>query len=41
MPEVHKLHGEHIQQRMRALAEQAREMGPAVTRAAMGAAKPK
>ena len=41
MPEVLKLHGEHIQERMRALAEQASEMGQAVTRAAMDAAKPK
>ena len=41
MTEVLKMHGEHIQERMRALAEQASEMGQAVTRAAMDAAKPK
>jgi phasin len=41
MTEVLKLHGEHVQERMRALADQASEMGQAVTRAAMDAAKPK
>jgi phasin len=39
--EVLKLHGEHIQERMRALAEQASEMGQTMTRAAMDATKPK
>lgn len=41
MTEVLKLHSEHVQSQMRALAEQATEMGQAVTRAAMDAAKPK
>jgi phasin len=41
IPDALKLHGEHIQDRMRALAEQANEMGQAVTRAAMDATKPK
>jgi phasin len=41
MAEVLKLHGEYVQNQMRALAEQAREMGQAVTRAAMDATKPK
>lgn len=41
MAEALHLHGEHIQTQMRALAEQASEMGQAVTRAAMDATKPK
>jgi phasin len=41
MPEVLKLHAEHIQERMRSLADQASEMGQAVTRAAMDVTKPK
>lgn len=36
-----RLHTEYVQGQMRALAEQASEMGQAVTRAAMDAAKPK
>ena len=39
--EVLRLQSEHIQNQMRALAEQASEMGQAVTRAAMDATKPK
>lgn len=41
MAEVLHLHTEHVQNQMRALAEQASEMGQAVTRAAMDASKPK
>jgi phasin len=41
MVEVLKLHGEHVQNQMRTLAEQASEMGQAVTRAAMDATKSK
>jgi phasin len=41
IPEALKLQSEHVQERMRALAEQANEMGQAVTRAAMDATKPK
>jgi phasin len=41
IPEVLKLHSEHVQNQMRALAEQASEIGQAVTRAAMDASKPK
>ncbi len=41
MAEVLKLHSQHVQDQMRALADQASEMGQAVTRAAMDAAKPK
>jgi phasin len=41
LPEVMRLHSEYVQGQMRALAEQASEMGQAVTRAAMDAAKPK
>jgi phasin len=41
MAEVLKLQSEHIQNQMRALAEQASEMGQAVTRAAVDATKPK
>jgi len=39
--EVVRLHSEYVQGQMRALAEQASEMGQAVTRAAMDAARPK
>ena len=39
--EVMRLHSEYVQGQMRALAEQASEMGQSVTRAAMDAAKPK
>jgi phasin len=41
LPEVLKLHAEHVQNQMRALTEQAGELGQAVTRAAMDAAKPR
>jgi phasin len=41
MAEVLKLHSEHVQNQMRALADQASEMGQTVTRAAMDATKPK
>lgn len=41
LPEVMKLHSEYVQSQMRALAEQASEMGQIVSRAAMDAAKPK
>jgi phasin len=41
LPEVMRLHSEFVQSQMRALAEQASEMGQIVTRAAMDAAKPK
>ena len=41
IPEALKLHTEHVQNQMRVLAEQASEMGQAVTRAAMDATKPK
>ena len=41
MTEILRLHSEHVQRQMRALTEQATEMGQAVTRAAMDAAKPK
>ena len=40
LTEVMRLHGEFVQSQMRALAEQAGEMGEAVSRAAMEAAKP-
>src|SRR6478735_3285252 len=40
LPEVLKLHSEFVQGQMRALAEQASEMGQIVSRAAMDAAKP-
>jgi phasin len=40
LPEVLKLHTEHVQNQMRVLAEQAGELGQAVTRAAMDTAKP-
>ena len=39
--EVMKLHSEYVQAQMRALAEQAGEMGQIVSRAAMEAVKPK
>jgi phasin len=41
MSDVLKLHSEHVQSQMRALAQQASEMGQAVTRAAVDATKPK
>jgi phasin len=41
LPEVMRLHGEYVQTQMRALAEQASEMGQVVGKAAMDAAKPK
>ncbi|MEN3349569.1 MAG: hypothetical protein V7632_3204 [Bradyrhizobium sp.] len=39
--EIMKLHGEYVQGQMRALAEQASDMGQTVSRAAMDAVKPK
>ncbi|MDE5453309.1 phasin [Bradyrhizobium sp. CSA112] len=39
--EVTRLHSEYVQGLMRSLAEQASEMGQAVTKAALDAAKPK
>lgn len=41
LSEVMRLHGEFVQAQMRALTEQAAEMGQAVSKAAMDAAKPK
>ncbi|WP_315744652.1 phasin [Bradyrhizobium sp. SZCCHNR1075] len=41
LAEVMRLHSEFVQAQMRALAEQANEMGQAVSKAAMDAAKPK
>lgn len=41
LTEIMKLHGDYVQGQMRALAEQASEMGQAVSRAAMDAVKPK
>lgn len=41
LPEVLKLHNEHVQNQMRTLAEQASEMGQTVTRAAMDVTKPR
>ena len=41
LAEVMRLHSEYVQAQMRALAEQAAEMGQIVSRAAMEAAKPK
>src|SRR4249920_1794736 len=41
LTEVMRLHSEYVQGQMRALAEQASEMGQAVTKAAMEAARPK
>ena len=41
LTEVMRLHSEYVQSQMRALAEQASEMGQIVSRAAIEAAKPK
>jgi phasin len=41
LTEVMRLHSEYVQAQMRALAEQASEMGQLASRAAMDAAKPK
>jgi len=41
LPEVMRLHSEYVQAQMRALAEQASEIGQAVGKAALDAAKPK
>ena len=41
LPEVMKLHSDFVQGQMKALAEQASEMGQIVSRAAMDAARPK
>jgi phasin len=41
LPDVMRLHSEYVQAQMRALAEQASEMGQALGRTAMDAAKPK
>ena len=41
LPEMLRLHSEYVQAQMRALAEQASEMGQLVGKAAMDAAKPK
>lgn len=41
LPEVMKLHSDFVQGQMRALAEQASEMGQIVSKAAMDAARPK
>jgi phasin len=41
IPEVMRLHGDYVQAQMRALAEQASEMGQLVSRAAIDATKPK
>src|SRR4051812_18720891 len=41
LAEVMRLHSEYVQNQMRALAEEASEMGQLVSRAAMDAAKPK
>ena len=41
LTEIMRLHGDYVQSQMRALAEQASEMGQVVSRAAMEAAKPK
>jgi len=41
LTEVMRLHSEYVQAQMRALAEQASEMGQLVGKAAMDAAKPK
>ena len=41
LPEVMRLHSEYVQAQMRALAEQASEMGQVVSKAALEAAKPK
>jgi phasin len=41
LTEIMRLHSEYVQGQMRALAEQATEMGQAMSRAAMDAVKPK
>jgi phasin len=41
LSEIMRLHSEYVQAQMRALAEQASEMGQIVSRAAIDAAKPK
>jgi phasin len=41
LTEIMRLHSEYVQAQMRALAEQATEMGQAVSRAAIDAVKPK
>ncbi|KPG01549.1 phasin [Rhodopseudomonas sp. AAP120] len=41
LSDVLKLHSEYVQAQMKALAEQATELGQAVTKAAQDAAKPK
>jgi len=41
LTEVTRLHGEYVKAQMRALTEQANEMGKVAARAAMDAAKPK
>jgi phasin len=41
LTDVMRLHSEYVQSQMRSLAEQASEMGQAVSRAAMEATKPK
>ena len=41
MAEILRLHSEHVQRQMRALTEQATEIGQAVTKAAMDVTKPK
>jgi phasin len=41
LTEVMRLHGEYVQAQMRALTEQASEMGQIVSRAALDAARPK
>jgi len=41
LTEIMRLHSDYVQSQMRALAEQASEMGQIVSRAAMDAAKPK
>ena len=41
LPEMMRLHAEYVQAQMRALADQASEMGQIVSRAAMEATKPK
>ena len=41
LAEIMRLHGEYVQTQMRALADQASQMGQVVSRAAMDATKPK
>ena len=41
LAEIMRLHGEYVQTQMRALADQASQMGQIVSRAAMDATKPK